>query len=1217
VRKYNILKGDTLRDIATRYYQVYDKQGKLKEKQVQRVVNALRKKNPRIHDPDQLPEGKTIRLPSVLGVSARDPAKINVSWRNIRYLLLWFVPVLLWNVLAFTQPVWGSFISQRLQDLLQELRYTFSFDLFGWDYGLSWLYEPLDQLRLGAAQFSIVWALIVFLLWLYFLSTPERPQIHVRVRYLVLWVAGLIALIAWLRTAINAIVPQAASELDILTNLGPLLIVWSTIVLLLYVYLGDGSDAHHAYLGQYQSIWTCLLFVILVLLLANFSAYQDIQERVDGLLAARTLASETVSELRRVADATEKMASDLAGDIDGFEKYVQFYETPPAQPSSGEDGRQSDVEEQQGDADERLREARESLLSHLTSYVPNLKQDTVGMHTKAQAALTQINIAIENDQKEETDQQEPLTGTSLAQTRQVISQTVKLTDELSTAANAAAAEIEALKMDTERPTTTLETILRRDLVVVADEAGDQARVASRTILAVDVAVLATFLWVGGIYAVFVLFPWMLLLLFLFRKRDDRAAQIYDDLQLLDRDENLLHRILPSEQGRQRKPVATIINELALQAFSNFEYIISLLLLSLITAIAWYYVFYPKTSLGLAVLIQSGGEIKELTGYLADNIRPITSGFIGAYFYLMQMLYRRYRDNDLYPMAFLQASERLLRVFILSLVLSIFASLVKGLSGSMAVVAFLAGIYPRAGLRRLTLFVNSNTRFRFPETTEAAPLTELDGLNIWHEARLLDEGVENVEGMADAPIERLVLKTHFPTSQLVDWVDQATLYKHAGHYGEWFPMFRATGIRTATDLLDRAGLSLLKPSDLQKLREDTFRPDSRSLERVIASVNAAQAWEVTTQEGPRGTARATAATLLQAAVSAADCASQVYTLAQTIEKGKRETYDYVFALNQKVVAALKATQEAYASGAPITGAGDPWPGDDDQKARATHAVAKIKQRLDKLVPLAEQVAQLTQPMTSKPETLAQLDAVKKQTDDWVVELTATGTQVQVLIDLATMATQVEETKAATTLLVEKATGARDALTTAREVAREARDAAQSLDAEHPETLDAFQRLKADLAHLQDTAGKLAEDQAKVDKATQAITMNDHQKAAVTVSLKQAAGVVSKLKKAAAQARDATQPLTATDASTLEGLGQSQVAIQQANELYQEARSTVEAAVVAVQAASALPQLTAEILESIVDCLWPDSNMPYVVNYYYQTGQRLNVPETGRQTRKKRR
>src|SRR5205823_13673012 len=94
------------------------------------------------------------------------------------------------------------------------------------------------------------------------------------------------------------------------------------------------------------------------------------------------------------------------------------------------------------------------------------------------------------------------------------------------------------------------------------------------------------------------------------------------------------------------------------------------------------------------------------------------------------------------------------------------------------------------------------------------LTDLDGLNIWYESRLLEVGVEDMQHLATTDIVDLMLNTRIPVDRLVDWIDQALLYirvddtktKHEidGKTVE-IASDRATlrkyGIRSATDLID--------------------------------------------------------------------------------------------------------------------------------------------------------------------------------------------------------------------------------------------------------------------------------------------------------------------------------------------------------------------------------------------------------------------------------
>ena len=87
-----------------------------------------------------------------------------------------------------------------------------------------------------------------------------------------------------------------------------------------------------------------------------------------------------------------------------------------------------------------------------------------------------------------------------------------------------------------------------------------------------------------------------------------------------------------------------------------------------------------------------------------------------------------------------------------------------------------------------------------------PLSDLDGLNVWYEARLLEEGIEDMQNLATCNLVDVMLNTRIPVERLVDWIDQSILYLHLGK-----PVqddgddprirLRRYGIRSATDLED--------------------------------------------------------------------------------------------------------------------------------------------------------------------------------------------------------------------------------------------------------------------------------------------------------------------------------------------------------------------------------------------------------------------------------
>ncbi len=91
----------------------------------------------------------------------------------------------------------------------------------------------------------------------------------------------------------------------------------------------------------------------------------------------------------------------------------------------------------------------------------------------------------------------------------------------------------------------------------------------------------------------------------------------------------------------------------------------------------------------------------------------------------------------------------------------------------------------------------------PSMSARFPLSDLDGLTVWDQARLLEEGIEDVHALATANLVDLLLGTRVPVNTLVDWMDQALLCLSVSkEFGDRQPResLRMFGIRTATDLI---------------------------------------------------------------------------------------------------------------------------------------------------------------------------------------------------------------------------------------------------------------------------------------------------------------------------------------------------------------------------------------------------------------------------------
>ena len=59
----------------------------------------------------------------------------------------------------------------------------------------------------------------------------------------------------------------------------------------------------------------------------------------------------------------------------------------------------------------------------------------------------------------------------------------------------------------------------------------------------------------------------------------------------------------------------------------------------------------------------------------------------------------------------------------------------------------------------------------PQMAPEYPLDQLDGLNIWYEARLVEEGVEDMQNLTTMNLVDMLLHTRAPVGRLIDWIDQ--------------------------------------------------------------------------------------------------------------------------------------------------------------------------------------------------------------------------------------------------------------------------------------------------------------------------------------------------------------------------------------------------------------------------------------------------------------
>jgi hypothetical protein len=173
-------------------------------------------------------------------------------------------------------------------------------------------------------------------------------------------------------------------------------------------------------------------------------------------------------------------------------------------------------------------------------------------------------------------------------------------------------------------------------------------------------------------------------------------------------------------------------------------------------------------------------------------------FLGSYVFIVQHLVRRYYQLDLRNQAYISAVARVILVLALVVALHPIWELIGVDEGLELAFAFFLGFFPETGLRmlrqRLTTIVKTE-----PTPEERYPLSQLDGLTVWSQTRLTEEGIEDMQTLTTANIVDLLLYTRMPIGRIVDWVDQGFLYLRVTK-PEDRAKLRRIGIRSATDLL---------------------------------------------------------------------------------------------------------------------------------------------------------------------------------------------------------------------------------------------------------------------------------------------------------------------------------------------------------------------------------------------------------------------------------
>jgi hypothetical protein len=258
-----------------------------------------------------------------------------------------------------------------------------------------------------------------------------------------------------------------------------------------------------------------------------------------------------------------------------------------------------------------------------------------------------------------------------------------------------------------------------------------------------------------------------------------------------------------------------------ELFSTFELktVLPVFGSSALIAMGWMMVLppYPMPPLSETLSTLAKSYVGDEAWYLwaAEPVLvPAAFAFLGAYFFSLQMLIKRFTRRDLGPNAYNAVSMRIILATLGVWVAAQWFHLADNVPtghGTIFILSFAVGAFP---LIIWQLVANVLKRLpgaflALPNLAGTQPLSRVDGLSVWHEARLDEEDIENVPNLATADIVELMLNTKIAPNRIIDWIDQSMLLmvlppapkEGAQNAQNWIgTVLRNNGIRTASALV---------------------------------------------------------------------------------------------------------------------------------------------------------------------------------------------------------------------------------------------------------------------------------------------------------------------------------------------------------------------------------------------------------------------------------
>jgi hypothetical protein len=253
------------------------------------------------------------------------------------------------------------------------------------------------------------------------------------------------------------------------------------------------------------------------------------------------------------------------------------------------------------------------------------------------------------------------------------------------------------------------------------------------------------------------------------------------------------------------------------SFSSFEVktVLPVFGASLLIALGWLMVLPPYPHVPPSDIMSAiSKKYDEHVWYLwaaEPVLLPVSFAFLGAYFFALQMIVKRFMRRDLGPNAYNAVSMRIilatLAVWVADQCFDL-AGDTRISQGTLFALSFAIGVFPLIVWQLVANVLKRipGVKFALPNLEGTAPLSAIDGLSVWHEARLEEEDIENVPNLATADIVDLMLNTKIAPNRIIDWVDQAIFLMTVPpppdkpREGSLRSLLAEHGIRTASGLV---------------------------------------------------------------------------------------------------------------------------------------------------------------------------------------------------------------------------------------------------------------------------------------------------------------------------------------------------------------------------------------------------------------------------------